>query len=192
MTTMILSHSHMTPIYLHMTTMVLSHSHMTPIYLHMTTMILSHSHMTLQFTFIWQLWYCHIHIWLQFTFIWQLWYCRIHIWLFNLPSNDNYDIVTFTYDSPIYLHITTMILSYSHMTLQFTIIWQLWYCHIHIWLFNLPSYDNYDIVIFTYDSPIYLHMTTMILSHSHMTSIYLPMTTMILSHSHMTLQFTFI
>ena len=126
-----------------MTTMILSHSHMTSIYLPMSTMTLSHSHITLQFTFIWQLWYCHIHIWqlwychihiwLQFTFIWQLWYCHIHIWLFNLPSYDNYDIVTFTYDS------------------------------------NLPSYNNYDIVAFTYDSSIYLHMTTMILSHSHMT-----------------------
>jgi hypothetical protein len=99
----------------------------------MTTMVLSHSHMTLQFTFMWQLWYCHI-----------------HIWLFNLLSYDNYDIVTFTYDS------------------------------------NLPSYDNYGIVTFTYNSPIYLHMTTMILSHSHMTPIYLHMTTVILSHSHMT------
>jgi hypothetical protein len=137
----------------------------------MTTMVLSHSHITLQFTFIWQLWYCHIHIWLS-----------------NLPSYDNYDIVTFTYDSPIYLHITTMILSYSHMTLQFTFIWQLWYCHIliwlqftfqwqlwychihiHVWPSNLPSYNNYDMVISTYDSSIYLHMTTMILSHSHMT-----------------------
>jgi hypothetical protein len=52
--------------------------------------------------------------------------------------------------------------------------------------------SNYDIVTFTYNSPIYLHMTTMILSHSHMTSIYLPMSTMALSHSHITLQFTFI
>ena len=104
-----------------------------------SAMILSHSHITLQFTFIWQLWYCHIHIWLS-----------------NLPSYDNYDIVTFTYDSSIYLHMTTMILSHSHMT------------------------------------PIYLHMTTMVLSHSHMTSIYLHITTMILSNSHITLQFTFI
>ena len=141
----------------------------------MTTMVLSHSHITLQFTFIWQLWYCHIHIWLS-----------------NLPSYDNYDIVTFTYDSPIYLHITTMILSYSHMTLQFTFIWQLWYCHIHIWLSNLPSYSNYAIVTFTYDFNLPSYNNYDIVTFTYNASIYLHMATMILSHSHITLQFTFI
>jgi hypothetical protein len=138
---------------------------------------------------IWQYHSCHMKVNWSHMWMWQYHSCYMKVNWRVICECDN---IIHSHMTPIYLHITTMILSHSHMTLQFTFIWQLWYCHIHIWLPNLPSYNKLDIVIFTYDSPIYLHMTTMILSHSHMTSIYLHMTTMILSHSHMTLQFTFI
>ena len=77
-----------------------------------------------------------------------------------------------------------MIWSYPHMTLQFTFIWQLWYCHIHIWLSNLPSYSNYDIVTFTYDFNLPSYNNYDIVTFTCNTSIYLHMTTMALSHSH--------
>jgi hypothetical protein len=51
----------------------------------------------------------------------------------NLPSYDNYGIVTFTYDSNLPSYDNYDIVTFTYDS-------------------NLPSYNNYDIVTFTYDS----------------------------------------